>query len=537
MKDQRFIMSARCPLLLPFFLFVGGTLFAQSYASDLKNEDLNALDQRLKTLGTTYRAEPLLAAYLAFGQNEEFVAGLLKKGSNPNQKTSSTLSPLSLAIVRNLGPGLVSLLLQAGASLEPRVVGYSGTIIDVALDKQEWENAAQLVKANQRSLPKARLVPVDRFKDYLPVLLDDLVQVRNLLRFGNLDNTLVWNLALAGNSRKVLKYLLEFQIAPHLNDPGNPRENGVGLDLLASHLDLLAYLLSDGLSRDDVDFDQLYLRLFARRSLDSVVALRALDPVDRPTLRIPALNAGSDFFKATTKLAELPPSEFTNLYRLAFVKKDAGLIGSLISADPQRVRPELYSEGMDSGFDLFKALTRDMVDLKDPTLYRSGNQDNGRENLTAVLWRSGPGNRTLMERIFEKTDFATVLSLVQLLNPPQELLVGKEFSAAYQQWLNRGNKDILAFGFGSSGGQASLLGTDITVVVPAETNVTTLVAEFRLSGGEARVGPAVQVSGKTANDFSSPVVYEVTAQDGSKKAYLVTVTVVPLEPKVDVPAP
>ncbi|GAI70359.1 unnamed protein product, partial [marine sediment metagenome] len=46
---------------------------------------------------------------------------------------------------------------------------------------------------------------------------------------------------------------------------------------------------------------------------------------------------------------------------------------------------------------------------------------------------------------------------------------------------------------------------------------TGLVATFTTSPDitSIKVGEDVQVSGETANDFSSPVTYDVTAQDGS----------------------
>jgi len=523
-------MSVRLrPVLLAVWVLLGASLSAQAYGPDLKAENLNALDQHLKAAGSTYKSEPLLASYLAYGQNEDFVAALLKRGCNPNLKApGSALSPLSLAIVRNLGPGVVSLLLQGGAALESRISGYPGNTIDVALDKQEWENANLLIKANQRNLPKGRLVPSDRFKDYPAFFLDDLVQVRNILRYGELSNTLVWNLALAGNSKKVLKYLIEFQIDPHLNDPGRPQENGVGLDLLATRTDLLESLLSDGLSRDQVNFDGLYLRLFTRKALDSVQALKAIDPVARPSVFVPALAAGWEFLgSVTNNLADVSPADFLGLYRHALAHKDVVLVRNLVTADPQRVRPELYAEALDAGFDLFLLLTRNLTDLKDPALFQTGAANNGQGNLMAVLWRSGPGTRTLLERIFEKTDFPTVLSLIQPMNPPREILEGQTFSADYHRWMDRGNKDVLSFGFRSPGAEGIIQGTEIAVAVPSGTDLTALVAEFRLSGGQTRVGSVLQVSGQTVNDFSAPVVLEVTAQDGSQKTYTVRVTLSP----------
>jgi hypothetical protein len=65
----------------------------------------------------------------------------------------------------------------------------------------------------------------------------------------------------------------------------------------------------------------------------------------------------------------------------------------------------------------------------------------------------------------------------------------------------------------------------ITVTVPHGTNVTTLTAMFTTTGLNVKVGAIVQVSGMTANNFTSPVAYVVTAADGSTTAYTVTVTV------------
>jgi hypothetical protein len=66
----------------------------------------------------------------------------------------------------------------------------------------------------------------------------------------------------------------------------------------------------------------------------------------------------------------------------------------------------------------------------------------------------------------------------------------------------------------------------IALTVPYGTNVTALVATFTVStGASVKVGSTTQVSGTTANDFTSPVTYTVTAADGSTQAYAVTVAV------------
>ena len=74
----------------------------------------------------------------------------------------------------------------------------------------------------------------------------------------------------------------------------------------------------------------------------------------------------------------------------------------------------------------------------------------------------------------------------------------------------------------------------IAVTVPYGANVTNLVAIFTTSPSitSIKVGNTVQVSGVTPNDFTTPVTYVVTAQDGiTIKNWIVTVTVAPSNAK------
>jgi hypothetical protein len=64
----------------------------------------------------------------------------------------------------------------------------------------------------------------------------------------------------------------------------------------------------------------------------------------------------------------------------------------------------------------------------------------------------------------------------------------------------------------------------IAATVPFGTNVTALVATFTTTGASVSVAGTPQVSGATANDFSNPVTYTVTAANGTTQAYVVTVT-------------
>src|SRR5665647_2350694 len=85
-------------------------------------------------------------------------------------------------------------------------------------------------------------------------------------------------------------------------------------------------------------------------------------------------------------------------------------------------------------------------------------------------------------------------------------------------------KAITAFWLGATGTIDETAKT-ITVTLPSGTNKTALVATFTTTGASVNVGtPAVtQVSATTANNFTSPVAYKVTAADGTIATYTVTV--------------
>lgn len=71
----------------------------------------------------------------------------------------------------------------------------------------------------------------------------------------------------------------------------------------------------------------------------------------------------------------------------------------------------------------------------------------------------------------------------------------------------------------------------ITLLVPHSADVTSLIAEFTTNSTKVEVNGALQTSGVTANDFSSAVEYTVTAENGDKRVYSVTVNKAPSEEK------
>jgi arylsulfate sulfotransferase len=66
-------------------------------------------------------------------------------------------------------------------------------------------------------------------------------------------------------------------------------------------------------------------------------------------------------------------------------------------------------------------------------------------------------------------------------------------------------------------------GNEIQITAIGLTNINSLVASFNYSGKNVLVGNVKQISNISANDFSKPLIYCVTADDGSKQEYIVSV--------------
>jgi hypothetical protein len=88
--------------------------------------------------------------------------------------------------------------------------------------------------------------------------------------------------------------------------------------------------------------------------------------------------------------------------------------------------------------------------------------------------------------------------------------------------LPSADKTVTAYSL--AGVTGTISGSSIAVTVPKGTNVTALIATFTTTGANLKVGSAVQTSGTTANDFTAPVDYTVTAADGTTATYTVTVS-------------
>ena len=84
-------------------------------------------------------------------------------------------------------------------------------------------------------------------------------------------------------------------------------------------------------------------------------------------------------------------------------------------------------------------------------------------------------------------------------------------------------KAITSYALAGVTGTINEAAQTITVTMPSGTVLTALVATFNSTGTSTKIGGALQTSGTTPNNFTSPVSYSVTAADGTTKSYAVTV--------------
>ena len=94
--------------------------------------------------------------------------------------------------------------------------------------------------------------------------------------------------------------------------------------------------------------------------------------------------------------------------------------------------------------------------------------------------------------------------------------------------------DIISFSFNEQSNPAVINANHtINIEVAVGTDRSNLIATFTLSGGAtAEANSTAQVSNTSVNDFTSPVTYTVTAEDGiATQDWLITVT---FDPQTDI---
>lgn len=101
--------------------------------------------------------------------------------------------------------------------------------------------------------------------------------------------------------------------------------------------------------------------------------------------------------------------------------------------------------------------------------------------------------------------------------------------------VSSNSKDITTFII--NGVQATIndtqesVGSTISMTLPYGTSLSNLTANYITTGVSVSVNNKTQQSGSSTNNFTNPLVYEVTAEDGTTKDYTVTVNVAPSSAK------
>jgi hypothetical protein len=86
------------------------------------------------------------------------------------------------------------------------------------------------------------------------------------------------------------------------------------------------------------------------------------------------------------------------------------------------------------------------------------------------------------------------------------------------------SKDITSYSIPSLGISGIISGAQISLSSDTLTSFTPLVARFTTTGKSVTISGTNQISDTTANDYSSNLIYTVTAEDGSTQNYTVTLT-------------
>ena len=152
--------------------------------------------------------------------------------------------------------------------------------------------------------------------------------------------------------------------------------------------------------------------------------------------------------------------------------------------------------------------------------------------------------------LLEYDGFTTILTAWILVVPLEEYHIkiavsdvadtGKDSGMFLEEYsfFSPGPADFTSFHFLSANNPnlpfdvtGVITGQTVYLAVPANTDITNLVASFTESGAYARVNGVLQHSSVTANDFSNPVIYELQGHD--IKNWTVNVEIVVDVPQVD----
>ncbi len=321
-------------------LFVFSNLYAQAYLKDLANGDIAGVEKKLDLLGTSFKKEPVLAVYLNSAKcKPEIVQELIKKGANVNQLLPNTnKSPLCLAVTNRENSSIVKIILDHGAAINFKFKGSWGSnIIDYALASEQYKSAAFLITKNNHS---GKRVTIDqRYAPEVNILSDNVDAAKKIIAEGTLSEQDVWNLAISGKSKEILKILTALYDTPDIDNDT--------LRQIVTDTPFLKYLVSLGFSfsKDQIVQADLYRYMIQENNSESLKIVHSMDLQPRPELYTYALDAGLDYFKIlTSDFKDLTSDDLYNdLYIVSIFKK----------SNFETIKPILQTH-KPAGYDLIK---------------------------------------------------------------------------------------------------------------------------------------------------------------------------------------
>lgn len=192
------------------------------------------------------------------------------------------------------------------------------------------------------------------------------------------------------------------------------------------------------------------------------------------------------------------------------------------------ISPEIQVPGSGAEFS-FMLWLKDSVEVDWVTKFYVNIYD-GTNWINVLAWGDGSTDNEYEEPVVVSLDeyagTTVKVALVYEYNDGYELAVD---NISITSEGSSTEAEILSYSIPNGTTTISAANHKVDITVPAGTDISAVVATFTLSAGAtAKVGTTVQESGVTVNNFNSPVVYTVTAEDGTTtKDWTVTVSVLP----------
>lgn len=411
-------------ILTVFGVLMANLVTAQVYLKDLQNGDLASVEKKFALLGTSFSKEPVLFLYLSNSNADpKVVKALIDKGASVTQASpKQKIPPLFVAIINKQSQAVINILINCGAKLDTPFHGPWGkNIIEYALRDQQFRVAAYLLHLNNNTNTKDRLKIDKNYKNINSILLDNVDQTKKIMASEGLTESFIWKLAIAGQSKNVIKFLLSLNSKPVIE-----RDD---LLCLGMDHDLFNFAFSAGFVPTGSQLIELYQsdpKLFAillKNDEAHILSLTGEDSFERQKFWDRALeNEDTPVLMAMGTL----DSEIASDFLKAFMKKQPD---TFIAAADHGLKITDADELWDAAFELkninvFKKLLTMQTPPGDVAKRAQGYDDGVFVNLLSAGYGLSP-KEIQWEDLIKNSHKDSLKKLLELgFNPPKGSLLG-----------------------------------------------------------------------------------------------------------------